>query len=213
MPGPLALIGGGEFTAANDALDRRLLETSGAEEVLVVPTADAFEHPWRLVDQAEEWFAGLGAKASGLRLLTRTDALDPGIVEQLGAARFIYLAGDSQLHLRSVLKGTPALEALIAAWSAGAVIAGAGPSGSCLCDPMLDSRGGGVTLGLGVIRGLTFVHRAETLGADWLRRIRELSRGSTVVEASSGGAVVLEGGDWDVIGAVAVHGDLPLSPP
>ena len=43
MTGTLALIGGGDFDAT-DAVDRQLLARSVGDTVLVLPTADAFEH-------------------------------------------------------------------------------------------------------------------------------------------------------------------------
>lgn len=213
MPGLLALIGGGEFTAANESLDRRLLDRSGGSSVLVIPTADAFEHPDRLVEQAAAWFGRFGGTVSGLPLLTRSDAFAPSILEALHAATFVYIAGDSQLHLRAVLKDTPALETLRAAWERGTVVAASGPAATAISDPMLDSRGGGLTLGLGLISGLAFVPRADSLGADWLKRTRDLARGGTVAEAGAGGALVLDGGQWERIGPVAVHGELPIMPP
>ena len=44
VTGTLALIGGGEFVATEE-LDRALLECAGSASALVLPTADAFEHP------------------------------------------------------------------------------------------------------------------------------------------------------------------------
>ncbi len=46
MTGTIALMGGGPFTA-NDELDARLMAAAGAEHAVVLPTADAFEHPER----------------------------------------------------------------------------------------------------------------------------------------------------------------------
>ncbi len=54
MNGILALQGGGPF-AANDDLDRRLLKAAGATRVVMLPTADAYEHPERLVAAAVGW--------------------------------------------------------------------------------------------------------------------------------------------------------------
>ena len=48
MTGTIALQGGGPFIA-NDELDARLLASVGATGVVMLPTADAFERPERLV--------------------------------------------------------------------------------------------------------------------------------------------------------------------
>jgi hypothetical protein len=72
----LALIGGGDFDAT-DAVDRQLLARSGGDSVLVLPTADAFEHPERSVTRAESWFAARGGTARGLAVLARPDAFAP----------------------------------------------------------------------------------------------------------------------------------------
>ena len=42
--GVIALLGGGEWTEPCRALDSRLLHLAESDEVLVVPTAAAFEH-------------------------------------------------------------------------------------------------------------------------------------------------------------------------
>ena len=209
MPGPLALIGGGEFTPANDTLDRLLVEHSGAGEVLVVPTADAFENPAQLVAAAERWFASLGVRAVGVPLFARADASDPGIVAQLAAGRLIYFVGYSQLHLRAVLKDSPAWEAVLGAWRGGAAVAAAGPAATGICDPMLDSRNGAVTFGLAIVEGLTFVPRAEQLPEELLHRTRQLVHHGAVVEAATGGALLVEDGAWQSFGEVVIQGDLP----
>ena len=122
MTGTLALIGGGDFDAT-DAVDRQLLARSGGDSVLVLPTADAFEHPERSVTRAESWFAARGGSARGLAVLARPDAFAPEHVAAVRKSPFTYLVGDSPMHLRSVLKDTPLWEALAAAVADGAVVA------------------------------------------------------------------------------------------
>src|SRR6185436_4918458 len=73
--GSIALLGGGEWTEPCRALDSHLLHLADCDEVLIVPTAAAFEHPDRSVEQAVAWFAGLGATATGLPVLNRRDAV------------------------------------------------------------------------------------------------------------------------------------------
>ena len=60
----LALVGGGEWTDGC-TFDRELLEASGGAEVLVLPTAAAYEHPERSVEHAGGWFASLGRDRRG----------------------------------------------------------------------------------------------------------------------------------------------------
>lgn len=160
MNGPLALVGGAEWRPGCD-FDAELLAASGGREVLILPTAAAYEHPERAVAQAGEWFTGLGGKAVGLDVLRRRDALDADRVAAVRAARFVYLSGGSPLHLRSVLKETPLWDALVAAWADGAVVAGSSAGAMVLGDPMVDPRGGAFTVGLGLVVDLAVLAHAE----------------------------------------------------
>src|SRR5947209_5018932 len=59
MSGVLALVGGNEWQD-KCSFDRGLLEASGGTEVLVLPTAAAYEHPQRAVEHAQRWFETWG---------------------------------------------------------------------------------------------------------------------------------------------------------
>lgn len=163
--GPLALVGGGEWSEGCD-FDAGLLDASGGQEVVVLPTAAAYERPERVVLRAAEWFDGLGARVEGLMVVGRRDADDDGAAEVVRRARFVYLSGGSPLHLRSVLKGSKVLGALRAAWEGGAVVAGAGAGAIVLTDPMVDPRGGALTVGLGLVDGLAVVPHFGDVGED-----------------------------------------------
>jgi cyanophycinase len=156
LPGPLALVGGGEWQPGC-SFDAELLAASGSDEVLVLPTAAAYERPERLVAQAADWFTPLGGRVEGLMVLSRADAQDEGAAAVMRRARLVYLAGSSPLHLRSVLKDSKVWEALLAAWSDGAVVVGSSGAAMALTDPMVDARGGGLTIGLGLLGGLAVV--------------------------------------------------------
>jgi cyanophycinase len=71
-----------------------------------------YEHPQRVLERAVSWFDGLGVPARGLDLLARPDASEAAIVDALAASRFTYLVGGSPLHLRAVVKDSPAWDAL-----------------------------------------------------------------------------------------------------
>jgi len=207
MTGTIALVGGGPF-AANDDLDRRLLTAAGAQHVVVLPTADAFEEPATLVTAAMNWGERLGVEIEALMVLQRHDAEEGDAADVIRAARAVWLVGDSSMHLRSALKETPVFVAIGEVLAAGGVIAAVGPSAAAMCDPMLDQRGGAFTLGLGLVRGVAVIPGAE----DWSeeRRARTLSLADTpVVELPTGSALLRAPSGWELVGSPVVHGELP----
>ncbi len=160
--GTLALVGGGEWHEGC-SFDAGFLAASGSDQVLVLPTAAAYERPERLVAEAGDWFGPLGGRVEGLMVLSRADAEDAGAAAVLRRARFIYLSGGSPMHLRSVLKNSKVWEALLGAFGDGAVVVGSSGAAMALTDPMVDARGGGLTIGLGLISGISVVpHFGDT---------------------------------------------------
>ena len=201
MTGPLALVGGAEWREGC-TFDRDLLAASGADEVLIVPTAAAYEHPDRSVEWAERYFDGLGAKARGLMILARPDAEDEANVAALRDARFIYLGGGSPLHLRSVLKDSPAWDALSQAWQGGAVVAGSSAGAMALCDPMVDPRGGAFTLGLGLLAQVALIPHHDTWSPEKAKRTITLAPAGLPVVAIDEQTALIRGtdGSWSVGG-------------
>jgi cyanophycinase len=200
--GLLALVGGAEWTEGASH-DEELLEASGQDQVLVVPTAAAYEHPDRAVTTATAWFEGLGARVEALDVLQRRDALDEERAARARRASFIYLGGGSPLHLRSVLKDSPVLDAIRAAWDDGAVLAGSSAGAMALCDPMIDPRGGAFTVGLGLVVGLAVLPHAGRDAADGHRRTLELAEPTTAVAAIPERTALLRSGEgrWRAAGA------------
>jgi cyanophycinase len=210
MSGTLALVGGAEWRPGCD-FDRELLELSGTTEVVVLPTAAAYEHPDRAVEAAERWFADLGATVRSVRVLTRPDALDEANAAVVADARFVYLSHGSPMHLRSVLKDSPVWEALVAAWMDGAVLAGSGSGAMVLCDPMVDPRGGALTLGLGLLGTMAFIPHHGTWSEDKAKRTLHIApSGLPIVGVDERTALLRDpSGSWRQEGAgdVVVHVD------
>ena len=202
MSGPLALVGGGEFTDGC-SFDADLLAASGASEVAVVPTAAAYEHPDRAVDTATAYFEALGAKVRPVRVLTRPDALLDEHVAAVRDARFLYLPGGSPMHLRSVLKESPLWDAIVAAWHDGAVLAGSSAGAMVLCDPMVDPRGGAFTLGLGLVAQVAIIPHHDHWSEEKAKRTLELApKGLPIVGIDERTALVRDpDGGWRAEGA------------
>ena len=207
MNGILALQGGGPFVA-NDDLDRRVIAAAGATRVIMLPTADAYEHPELLVAAAMLWGERLDVEVEALMVMRRGEAMEDGVVGVIRGARAVYLVGDQPLHLRSVLKGTPLWDAIVEVMASGGLVAATGGSAAAMCDPMVDPRGGAFTLGLGLIDGVALVTEAETWSTDRLHRTLKLAN-TPIVELPSGSALVHTTEGWERVGEVTVHGELP----
>jgi cyanophycinase len=206
MSGSLALVGGGEWREGCD-FDRDLLAASGADEVLILPTGAAYEHPDRLVDQATGWFTGLGVAVRPLMVLDRPSSSDPANIAAVSEAQFVYLAGGSPMHLRSVLVHSPLWDALVSAWESGATLAGSSAGAMMLCDPAVDLRGGAFTLGLGLIGQLAVIPHADTWSDDKRHRTLQLApKGLPVVGVDERTALVRSSaGTWSAEGAGKVR--------
>ena len=199
--GTLALVGGDEWTEPCRPIDERLLELGGTD-VVVLPTAAAFEQPQRAVERATRYFGDLGATVQGLPVLNRRDAEADANVRVIRSAPFVYIADGSPLHLRSVLKGSELYGALVYAYERGAVIAASGASSTVLCDPMVDPRGGAYTVGLGLVPGIAiFPYHGTT--ADHLRErsVDLLAANAVLIGVDEQTALMRTGdGAWQVAG-------------
>ncbi len=210
MTGIIALQGGGPFVA-NDELDARLVASAvfagRTGRVVVLPTADAFEHPERLVVAAMKWGERLGFEVEPLMVMRRAEALDEAAAEVVRAAKAVYLVGDQPLHLRSVLKNTPVWTALAEVVSLGGVVAGCAGSAAALCDPMVDPRGGAFTLGLGLVSGVALVTESESWSPERLHRTLALAN-TPVAILPTGSALLRCAAVWERVGQMEVRGDL-----
>jgi cyanophycinase len=205
MSGTVALVGGGAFVA-NDEIDRRLASAAAARSVLVLPTADAFEHPDQCIAAAQRWGARLDLAIEAAMVLTRHDALDTDHAARVAGARFVYLAGDSPLHLRSVMKDTPVWAAIRSVLANGGVVAAAGTCAAAICDPMTDPRGGAFTLGLGLARSLAVIYEAETWSPERLHRTHKLDRGFPLITLPTGSALIHSAtSGWSSVGEVSIQ--------
>ena len=202
MTGTLALVGGAEWREGCRKFDAALLEAAGTDEVLVLPTAAAFENPGRAVETAREYFEGLGARVSGLMVLGRTEAEDDTNAAIVRQSRFVYIGGGSPMHLRSVLKGSRLWGCLLEAWRDGAVLAASSAGAMVLCDPMVDPRGGAYTVGLGLLANMPIFPHHDTAPAHLKERSMELRPdGAVLVGVDEQTALVRDpDGGWRVAG-------------
>lgn len=204
----MALVGGREWTEGC-TFDEALV--AGTSEVLVLPSALAYENPGAAIERARTWFAQWDVSVRVLDVFRRAEAMEPGPAELAAAARAIYVLGGSPMHLRSVLKDTPLLDSMVGAWRAGATVAASGEAASVLSSHMVDIRGGAYTVGLDLIENLTVVPRSNNWSPEKWHRTVELARpGLAVVGIDEATALIHEpDGTWRVegVGGVEVFRD------
>jgi cyanophycinase len=170
--------------------------------VVVLPTAAAYWHPERVVQTATGYFEALGASVKTCPVLRRADAEDQALASMVREARFVYVAGGSVLHLRSVLKTSAVWDALVEAWASGAVLAASSAGAMVLGETMVDPRGGALTLGLGLIPQLAVLPHAGDWNEEKTRRTVKLASGGLVIAAVDERTALVRGpdGSWDVVG-------------
>ena len=201
VAGTIALVGGAEWQEGCD-FDAELLAHAGGE-VLVLPTAAAYEHPDRAVATAERWFSSIGGRAQGLKVLTRPDAGQEANAAAVRSSPFVYLGGGSPLHLRSVLKDSLVWNALLDAWHDGATIAGSSAGAMVLTDPMVDPRGGAFTLGLGLVEQLAVIPHSASWSHEKVDRTLALAPAGVAIARIEERTALLRDPDgrWRVSGA------------
>jgi cyanophycinase len=145
MPGPVALVGAGEFLPGMVEFDRGLLQATGQRRprVAIVPTAswpdgEAVYRRW--MDQGAEHFSALGAEVETVFARDRDDAGDAACIQAIGEADLVYLSGGKPGHLLRVLLETPLGAAVVAAHHRGAVIAGCSAGAMALAGTQLELR-------------------------------------------------------------------------
>jgi cyanophycinase len=175
MPtGPLFLVGGNEFLPGNEPHDRRFVEAAADRPAYVVATAAVRQDPDRAVRTAKGWFDALGLSVEELPLRSRRAAADRGVVAAAEGAGGLYLCGGDPGLVVRTLEGTPAWDAIVAAWRRGAALAGSSAGAMALGEwTLLRARRPGDARrrhapALGLVRGLAVVPHLDEFGERWI---------------------------------------------
>jgi cyanophycinase len=197
--GPIALVGSGEFLPVMEEVDAALLVGRPARAVFL-PTAAGPEGPERVeywLRLGTEHYRRLGAEPVPLAVLDRHDADNPDHAAAVAGAGLVYLSGGNPGYLADTLRGTAVLDAILAAWRAGAALAGCS-AGACALTALADDTRTGMTRpGLGVVPDLVVLphfDRIEQWNAGIVaRRAGSLGNGQVLVGIDEDTALVSDG--------------------
>ena len=212
MRGPVALVGSGEYLPVMTEVERRLL-AGRAPRYVQVPTAAAPEGEaslTRWVSLGQEQAARLGVQAVPVVARDRAEADDPARAGLVEGAGLVYLSGGNPPYCASTLRGTALWSAVLAAWEAGAALAGCSAGAMSLTSWVPDIRHPrrDADPGLGVVPQLRVIpHFDRFLG--WMPDLvgRYLARspdGVEVVGIDEDTALVFDDGVWTVQGRQSV---------
>ena len=217
----MVLAGGRELdagTAAGQAL-------AGCESVAVVTVAAAFRRPDALDSRISAWAEALPVEHVVVRGVRRSDSLDPAVAEPIAGCDGVLVLDGSPAHFVAAVKGTPLLDAIVAAQGRGAAVVWSGATAAAVCASMVDDRGGALTVGLGLHGGIVVASAWENWPRDRRRRLQGMVPESALFMALESGAAVestaplqewaapARPGDWTVLGGLveARQGGSPVT--
>jgi cyanophycinase len=176
--GYLLLAGGAEFGGLMALPDRRALELAGglAAPVCIIPTAAAPDNNHqRAGNNGVKWFHSLGAyNVSLVPIIDTASANAPQLAEQLRHARLIYLLGGFPGYLAETLKQSLCWQAMLEAYTNGAVLAGSSAGAMVLCQHYFDPTQSQIAQGLNLLPNTCILPHHNTFGRSWSQRLTNL---------------------------------------
>jgi cyanophycinase-like exopeptidase len=126
VPGPLALVGSGEYLPVMADVEALLLK-GRVPRYVQLPTAAAPEGERSLrhwLDLGAAQADRLGVEQIPLLVRDRSEADSAELAAQVDGAGLIYLSGGSPTYLAQTLRGTRVWDAIVTAWRSGSALAG-----------------------------------------------------------------------------------------
>jgi cyanophycinase len=214
MPGPVALVGAGEFLPVMTEVDRHLLAATGSSRprVAIVPTAsypDGEEAFMRWASMGEAHFRALGAEVEAVLVRDAVDAQDPAFAQAVGEADIVYMSGGKPEHLLRSLAGSAVWRAMKAAHHRGAVLAGCSAGAMVLAEHQVRFRRLPVPVrweeALRVASGVAVLPHYDRIPEPLAAMVAlQAPKGTVVLGIDEDTALVGRDGSWQVHGLARV---------
>lgn len=168
-PGPLALVGSGEYLPEMTDLEAKLIEGRAPRYVQLATAAvqdgpSVVEHWHQLgITQAQR----IGVEPVIVPVNDREDANNPEFADLINGAGLIYLSGGDPNFLAETLRGTLVWSTIEATWQGGAALAGCSAGAMALGAwiPSLRHPRKGSTAGLGLLAHVGVIPHFDAFAA------------------------------------------------
>lgn len=168
-PGPLALVGSGEYLPEMAEVESGLLAGRPPRYVQLataaVPDGPTVVERWHNlgIAQAER----LGVEPVVVPVANRADADDPAMAAKIPGAGLVYLSGGDPAYLADTLRDTAVWREIVVAWRGGAALAGCSAGAMALTSwvPRLRNPRQGAAHGLGLLGHMRVIPHFDTFAA------------------------------------------------
>jgi cyanophycinase len=211
-PGPIALVGAGEYLPVMTDIEGALISGRAPRYVQLAtaaaPEGAATLRRWHALgkQQADR----LAVEQVVVDVRTREDADNSAFAAAIGGAGLIYLSGGNPAYLAETLRDTAVWRAIVAAHVAGAAVAGCSAGAMALSDwaPRIRDLTREQPSGLGLVPHVRVIPHFDTMPSrvpDVLRNaLLGLPAGTTLLGIDEDTAVVGGPHEWEVKGRQSV---------
>jgi cyanophycinase len=206
QPGPVALVGSGEYLPVMHEVEADLIAGRPPRYVqLATAAAPEGQHSlarWHELGRSAA--ERLGVEQVVVPVVDRVSADDHGLASLVDGAGLIYLSGGNPKFLAETLRGTLVWEAIARAWRGGAALAGCSAGAMALAGEVPDVRHpfSGPVAGLGVVPHLSVIPHFDRFGSHLLGMLAGHQLGEDTIRVGIDEDTALVGGPhrWQVVG-------------
>ncbi len=206
-PGPIALVGSGEYLPVMAQIEANLISGRGNKYVQI-PTAAAQEgerslNYWRDLGIAQA--QRIGVQPVPLLITDRMKADDDEYVKQIEGAGLIYFSGGNPHYLANTLRDTKLWQAIHQAWLSGAALAGCSAGAMAIANhiPELRSFSKTTTPGFALLPNVRVLPHFDRMFMNIVSRIKH-DKGLTILGIDENTALVGGLDEWEVQGVGSV---------
>lgn len=206
-PGPIALVGSGEYLPVMAQIEANLISGRG-DKYVQIPTAAAQEgerslNYWRDLGIAQA--QRIGVQPVPLLITDRMKADDDEYVKQIEGAGLIYFSGGNPHYLANTLRDTKLWQAIHQAWLSGAALAGCSAGAMAIANhiPELRSFSRTTTPGFALLPNVRVLPHFDRMFMNIVSRIKH-DKGLTILGIDENTALVGGLDEWEVQGVGSV---------